>query len=688
MTSSHSASTNHLIQESSPYLLQHAHNPVEWYPWSEESLQKAQQENKPIIVSIGYSACHWCHVMERESFEDEAVAELMNKHFINIKVDREERPDVDQIYMEAVQTMGLQGGWPLNVFLTPDQKPFYGGTYFPKQNWVQILQNVALAYEKQRDQVTEAANKFAEGLQTSENLRYGIHPVESGIQPITARKDVQEIFGELSERFDTEKGGMNKAPKFPMPSQWLFLLRYHFLTGQQAALDQTLLTLNKMAEGGIYDQIGGGFARYSVDDRWFAPHFEKMLYDNGQLLSLYAEAFSLTKHDLYRQVLNDTVAFVARELTSPDGGFYSALDADSEGVEGKFYVWTYNEMEEVLGDTTPMVTDYFNATREGNWEASANILYRSLSENEFARKYELDLPDFSPLIAQAKQDLLEKRAERTRPGLDDKIIAGWNGLMLRGLVDTYAALGDSSVLRLAQQNARFIDQKMIQVADGEASLLHTYQEGNKRLEGFLDDYAFVIDGFLALYQVTFEEHWLQRADQLAQYAIRHFYDMKEQFFFYTATSSELIARKKELFDNVIPASNSAMARNLHKLGILLEKAQYSEMAEALLSHMLKLLKSYPTDTTNWGVLYTEMATDMAEVAIVGPDCQEIALELIQHYHPNKLLTGTAKQSELPLLKERHAEDGQTTLYVCYDKTCQLPVQAVSEALEQLQRNME
>nr|WKN34974.1 thioredoxin domain-containing protein [Tunicatimonas sp. TK19036] len=689
MTSSSSTKpTNHLIHESSPYLLQHAHNPVEWYPWSEQALEKAKKEDKPIIVSIGYSACHWCHVMERESFENEEVAQLMNEHFINIKVDREERPDVDQIYMEAVQTMGLQGGWPLNVFLTPDQKPFYGGTYFPQQNWTQILRNVALAYEKQREQVVESADKFAESLQTSEMLRYGIHPTSARIETTEAKASLQEIFTQLAERFDTEEGGMNKSPKFPMPSQWLFLLRYYFLTEQKEALDQTLLTLNKMAEGGIYDQIGGGFARYSVDGQWFAPHFEKMLYDNGQLLSLYAEAFTLTKHDLYRQVLNDTVRFVERELTSPTGGFYSALDADSEGEEGKYYVWTYDELKEVLGDTTEIVTDYFNATQQGNWEAGNNILHRSLSENEFARKYELDLPDFSALMAKAKQDLLEKRSKRERPGLDNKIIAGWNGMMLRGLIDAYSALGESAFLNLARKNAEFLDQKMIRVTDAEASLLHTYKEGENVLEGFLDDYAFVIDGFLALYQVTFEEHWLQRANQLAQYAIRNFYDTNEQFFFYTAASSELIARKKELFDNVIPASNSVMARNLHKVGILLDDAQYQEMTEMMLSRMIKTVKSYPADTTNWGILYTEMATPLAEVAIVGPDCQEVALELIQHYHPNKVLVGTPSKSDLPLLKERHTEDEQTTLYVCYDKTCQLPVQAVSEALEQLQRNME
>ncbi len=687
MSTESSKPSNHLIHENSPYLLQHAHNPVDWYPWSEESLQKAKDEDKPIIVSIGYSACHWCHVMERESFEDEEVAKLMNQHFINIKLDREERPDVDQIYMEAVQAMGLQGGWPLNVFLTPDQKPFYGGTYFPKENWLQILNNVALAYEKQRDQVVEAANKFAEGLQTSETLRYDIGASQSELYPASVQRELREVFSEFSERFDSEKGGLNKAPKFPMPSQWLFLLRYHFLTEDENALNHALLTLDRMAEGGIYDQIGGGFAQYSVDAEWFAPHFEKMLYDNGQLLSLYAEAFSITHSDLYRQVLTDTVTFVKRELTSPEGGFYSALDADSEGEEGKYYVWSYNELEQVLGDTTNMLTDYFSATPQGNWENENNILHLNMSEGEFTRKYELSLPDFSEIVSKAKQDLLEHRSQREQPELDNKIIAGWNGLMLRGLVDAYTALGDEPILKLAQQNAEFLQSNLIQIEGEFASISHTQVKGEQQIAGFLDDYAFVADGLIALYQVTFEEKWLHLANQLIQYTLEHFYDQKEKFFFYTPASSELIARKKELFDNVIPASNSAMARNLHKLGVLLEKADYTELAKGMLSRMLPLVKQYPTDTTNWAVLATEMSLPMAEVAIVGADYWEMASELIQHYHPNKVVLGTKDQSDLPLLRERHTEDNQTTLYVCYDKTCQLPVHAVSEALEQLQRNL-
>ena len=687
MSTESSKPSNHLIHENSPYLLQHAHNPVDWYPWSEESLQKAKDEDKPIIVSIGYSACHWCHVMERESFEDEEVAKLMNQHFINIKLDREERPDVDQIYMEAVQAMGLQGGWPLNVFLTPDQKPFYGGTYFPKENWLQILNNVALAYEKQRDQVVEAANKFAEGLQTSETLRYDIGASQSELYPASVQRELREVFSEFSERFDSEKGGLNKAPKFPMPSQWLFLLRYHFLTEDENALNHALLTLDRMAEGGIYDQIGGGFARYSVDAEWFAPHFEKMLYDNGQLLSLYAEAFSITHSDLYRQVLTDTVTFVKRELTSPEGGFYSALDADSEGEEGKYYVWSYNELEQVLGDTTNMLTDYFSATPQGNWENENNILHLNISEGEFTRKYELSLPDFSEIVSKAKQDLLEHRSQREQPELDIKIIAGWNGLMLRGLVDAYTALGDEPILKLAQQNAEFLQSNLIQIEGEFASISHTQVKGEQQIAGFLDDYAFVADGLIALYQVTFEEKWLHLANQLIQYTLEHFYDQKEKFLFYTPASSELIARKKELFDNVIPASNSAMARNLHKLGVLLEKADYTELAKGMLSRMLPLVKQYPTDTTNWAVLATEMSLPMAEVAIVGADYWEMASELIQHYHPNKVVLGTKDQSDLPLLRERHTEDNQTTLYVCYDKTCQLPVHAVSEALEQLQRNL-
>lgn len=678
-TSSHQA--NRLANETSPYLLQHAYNPVDWYPWGEEALARAREEHKPIIVSIGYSACHWCHVMEKECFEDAEVARLMNEQFINIKVDREERPDVDQIYMEAVQIMGVQGGWPLNVFLTAEQEPFYGGTYFPKRNWMALLQNVAKAYRESRDQLEASAAQFRESIAHSEIQRYGLHQAAGIIDKQQIRQQLDAAYQKFSAGFDKKEGGMNRAPKFPMPSNWLFLLRYYAMTKNESALQQVMLTLDKMASGGIYDQIGGGFARYSVDQYWFAPHFEKMLYDNGQLLSLYAEAFTLTKNKTYKRVIEETVTFVRRELTSPEGGFYSALDADSEGEEGKFYVWQYEELKSLLGDDANLLLEYYNVRHEGNWEHGNNILHTTLSDEAFARKHQLTAKELETIVISNKEKLLAARAERVRPGLDDKILTAWNGLMLKGLADAYAALQDTSILELAIQNAYFITQKLLR---NDGALYRTYKNGQAKLYGYLEDYAFVIDGLLALYQVSFDEQWLTTTKHLADYTIQHFLDEDEGFFYFTDTSADaLIARKKELFDNVIPASNSAMARNLHTLGILLDHQPYQELSEQMLGKMIKLVAAEPGHLSNWACLATASAYSMAEVAIVGPELSAFAHALHQHYYPFKLLIGTTGTSNLPLLQGREAINGKTTLYVCYDKACQLPVHSPEEAFRQM-----
>ena len=688
------AQPNRLAQESSPYLKQHAHNPVDWYPWSDEALEKARREDKPIIVSVGYSACHWCHVMERECFEDEAVAQRMNEHFVSIKVDREERPDVDQIYMEAVQMMGLQGGWPLNVFLTPDQKPFYGGTYFPPEQWMQLLNNIAQAYRSNRKELTTSAEQFAQGLARPDTERYALGSSDDAFNPEQALRELPAIYERFAENFDTERGGMAKAPKFPMPSQWLFLMRYCSIAEleraeevmpDEGALRQLKLTLDRMANGGIYDQVGGGFARYSVDADWFAPHFEKMLYDNGQLMSVYAEAHALTQGVLYRRVVYEMFHFVKRELTSDEGGFYSALDADSEGEEGKFYTWTYDELKEVLGDETDLVTDYFEATEAGNWEDGRNILHKSESNNTFAQRYDLNMVALDSLIADVKVKLREVRDQRVRPGLDDKIIASWNGLMLKGLADAYAITRIEDILKLALQNAQFIVDKLTYTSGKTRTLYRTYQDGEARINGYLDDYAFVIDALLALYQVTFDEQWLEPVRQLTDHVMQHFWDKEEGFFFYTDDSSQLITRKKELFDNVISASNSAMARNLHRLGLLFDRTDYSDRAKAMLTKMIPLIKADPAYLANWACLYTELATPTAEIAIVGPDCPSTMLELNQQYYPNKLVVGTKTSSDLPLLQHRHrdAEGDNVTIYVCYDKACQLPVHTTHEAWEQL-----
>lgn len=677
--------TNHLAREKSPYLLQHAHNPVDWHGWNEEALQKAVSEDKPIILSIGYSSCHWCHVMEKESFENEEIGKYMNEHFICIKVDREERPDVDHIYMEAVQSMGIQGGWPLNVFLMPDQKPFYGGTYYPPAQWTKLLQNVKTAFELQRDKLEESAEQFAKHLSHSELQRYGIIEDAQQVEKQAYQDTLDAIYQNFSSRFDQDKGGMNKAPKFPMPSNWLFLLHYHFYTKHAQALTQLELTLDQMAFGGIYDQIGGGFARYSVDERWFAPHFEKMLYDNGQLLSLYAEAFALTHKPLYRNVLEETVAFAKREMISPDGGFYSALDADSEGEEGKFYVWEYAEFQDALedADAAPLLSEYYHVEKEGNWEKKHNILYRSLAEDAFAKQHKLDRTEFSELLQNSKQKLLQKREERIRPGLDDKILTSWNGLMLKGLADTYAALQETNILELALRNAHFIADKLMRKQVDKASLYRSYKDGKAYLEAYLDDYAFVIDAFIAVYQITFDEHWLQHAEHLTNYVVDNFYDPEEGFFHYTSEESRLIARKKELFDNVIPASNSAMAKNLYRLSILLDRNEYKDMSERMMNRILKILDTDPAYLSNWAILYMEMMQPHVEVAILGEQCKTYGKIILSHYTPNRLIAGTEKESTLPLLKDRNAVGGKTTVYVCFDKACKMPVHTIEAALEQL-----
>jgi hypothetical protein len=682
---------NRLIQESSPYLLQHAHNPVDWFPWGEEALQKAQTEDKPIIVSIGYSACHWCHVMERECFESETLAQLMNEKYICIKVDREERPDVDAIYMDAIHAMGLQGGWPLNVFLTPKGKPFYGGTYFPPAQWQQVLENVALAYKNQKQDLLDSAEKFAYEINLSDVVKYGLTSRETNF----TNDELEEIYRKVAKRYDKTRGGTDKSPKFPMPSIYMFLLRYvaqnHETQTGNEALRQLTLTLNKMACGGIYDQIGGGFARYSTDADWFAPHFEKMLYDNGQLLSLYSEAYTLTKNELYKEVVYDTIGWLKREMTSSEGAFYSALDADSEGIEGKFYVWTWEEWEEALSEVSfphgideNDFTEYFNITEDGNWEHGFNILYREESEADFCQNRSLSLPDFLQGLSNLKKILIQIRAERVRPGLDDKILCSWNGLSIKGLTDAYRAFDEPEFMEMAIRNADFILSKM----QKDVQLFHSYKNGKCSIPGYLEDYAFVIEGFIALYEATFDEKWLNETKKLTDYVLENFYDLEEELFFFTdKTAEKLIARKKEVFDNVIPASNSAMAKNLYLLGIILEKEKYRQLSEKMLARLKKLIIAEPNYLTNWANLFTYLVSPTAEVAIVGKDAIALRKSLDKTYFPNKIVVGTSDVSDLILLENREAIGGKTTVYVCYNRTCRLPVFSVEAAISELKEGL-
>jgi uncharacterized protein YyaL (SSP411 family) len=569
--------TNNLAKETSPYLLQHAHNPVNWFPWGEKALNKAKEENKLILVSIGYAACHWCHVMEKESFEDEEVAAIMNEQFVCIKVDREERPDIDQIYMEAVQMMTGGGGWPLNCFALPDGRPVYGGTYFRKQQWVQVLYSLANMYQTDKQKMLNVAADLSKGLLESE-----IISVKKDAQSYT-QEDLEEIVEPWKPHFDKKDGGNNRAPKFPLPNSYEFLLNYSYYTSDKETLNHVYNTLNKMAFGGIYDQVGGGFARYSVDKYWKVPHFEKMLYDNGQLVSLYSKAYQLSKNEEYKKVVYQSLEFIERELTSSEGAFYSSLDADSEGEEGKFYVWNKKELDDLLGEDTKLYCDYYQVDSQGNWEHGKNILHRGEKEEEIAHKYNLAPHQLFDKITELNKSVLKEREKRIRPGLDDKILASWNGLMFKGYVDAYRAFNDQVFLEKALKNASFLSEKMI---EKDFRVWRNYKNGKANINGFLDDYAFVIDAYIALYQATFDGKWIALAKNLTDYAIKHFYDEKSGMFFYTSNlDPKLIARKMELHDNVIPGSNSAMARNLYYLGHVFYDEKYIEMASQMLHNI-------------------------------------------------------------------------------------------------------
>jgi uncharacterized protein YyaL (SSP411 family) len=665
---------NRLANSASPYLLQHAHNPVDWYPWGAEALQKARNENKLILVSIGYSACHWCHVMEHESFEDEKVAAVMNEYFVCIKVDREERPDVDQIYMSAIQLMTGRGGWPLNCICLPDQRPIYGGTYFRKNDWVSLLFNLADFYKQKPAEAEEYAVKLTEGIQQYESVQF------VDIQPEYKKKSLEEILDNWQRYFDKTEGGMGSSPKFPMPNNWQFLMRYAHLMKDENIAQQVKLTLHKMAFGGIYDHIGGGFARYSVDGRWHVPHFEKMLYDNAQLISLYSEAAVWQYDLLYLQIVDEIIAFTKRELTSPEGGFYSALDADSEGVEGKFYTFTKDEIEQILGGDADLFCIYYHVTDKGNWEEeNTNVFFRKESDKQLAQKLGLGVDELISKINAARNKIFEARSKRIRPGLDYKILTSWNGLMLKGLCEAYRAFNKTEYLELALRNAQFLIDNLVTMGH---RLNRIYKENSEgRGEAFLDDYANVIDAFIALYEVTFDEQWLYTANKLADQAIAHYYDKSKGVFFFTADDDEqLIARKSEIMDNVIPASNSVMANNLKKLGLLFDNEQYLEISAQLLRNVVPQIAKYGSSYSNWCMLLLDEVFGVSEIAITGDKAEQFRIGIEKNYIPNKIILG-GKKGSLPLLLDKFA--ATTRIFICKDKTCGLPSENIEEALKQI-----
>ncbi len=673
------APTNQLINQTSPYLLQHAHNPVNWYPWGEDALRKAQKENKPIIVSIGYAACHWCHVMEKESFEDDSVASLMNQYFVSIKVDREERPDIDQIYMEAAQLMTGKGGWPLNCITLPDGRPFFCGTYFPQDAWLDVLSQINKLYQENPGKLEEIAKKVTQGVNAP-----GLDLKILTNQEITFHNaTLDSAYQNLRTDFDKKHGGYQGAPKFPVPSGLTTLMNYYFHTRNKEVLDQVTLTLDRMAMGGIYDQIGGGFARYATDEAWKVPHFEKMLYDNAQLVSVYSQAYALTKKPLYKQVVYQTLEFVRREMIAESGGFYASLDADSEGEEGRFYVWTDAEIDNILTNKAKPFKEFYNVIPKGNWEERKNILYQSEPIEKTAHQFQLPADTLSNMLKQAKAALLQARAKRVRPGLDHKTLTSWNALMIKGYADAYSVFHEAAFLEAALQAGHFLLDSTLYTDN------HLNRNGRKdqfAVNAFLDDYAFTIQAFIALYQVTFDEKWLHYGENLMEYAIQHFQDKSTGYFYYTSdTDPELIARKTELYDDVIPSSNAVMAQNLFLLGQYFYNEDKLKQSRHLLSGVLPKLKTSPRYFTGWMQLLMNYTYPFYEVAVVGNDFQEKNKTIGQEFLPNAIRLGGEDEGSLALLENKLVKN-KTYIYVCQNKVCNLPVTETSLAIDQITKN--
>ncbi|CAN5490545.1 thioredoxin domain-containing protein [soil metagenome] len=677
---------NRLAAEASPYLQQHAHNPVDWYPWGDEAFKKAREEDKPVLLSVGYSACHWCHVMAHESFEDEATAKRMNRDFVNIKVDREERPDVDSVYMNAVQAMTGQGGWPMTVALTPGGEPFYGGTYFPpddrygRPSFRRVLDGLADAWRNRRDEVLTSAAGLTEHLQKLSS----VPPAEGDFSETL----LDEALKALAQHFDSRHGGFGGAPKFPPHHVLGFLLRSHQRTGDAGALAMAELTLEKMARGGLYDQIGGGFARYSVDERWLVPHFEKMLYDNAQLVERYLEAYQVTGWDFYQGVAEETLDWVKREMTGPSGGFYSALDADSEGEEGKFYVWSDEEIERVLGEDAALARAYYGVSSGGNFEGK-NILFVPRDPRAVAERFSLSPERLAEKIRDIDKKLLAEREGRVRPGLDDKILLSWNGLMLAAFADAGRILDRRDYLDIAVKNAEFARDNMVE----GGRLLHVWKDGRATVAGLLEDYAYYGTGLVALYRATLEPQWLEWALELAEVMVTHFHDADNGGFFSTADDAEkLIVRPKDFFDGAVPSGNAASAELLLVLSRYTDRRDWEELAANSLKPMLVGMKQQPNGFGLMLAVVDRLLAGPREIAIFGERGEESTERMLQSIHgrylPNTVLAlaegaDDPLTTRLPFLQGRDRVEGKATAYVCESGVCKLPVTTVEALAEVL-----
>lgn len=663
--------TNDLINESSPYLLQHAHNPVNWVAWSDDVFEIAKKENKLVLVSVGYSACHWCHVMEHECFEDEEVATLMNKFFINVKVDREERPDVDQLYMTAVQLMTQKGGWPLNCFTLPDGRPIYGGTYFPKEQWMHVLKSLVHTFQNDLEKVEDYAEKLHEGIIASELI-----DAPQTIETFEA-SHLEELILRWKKSFDPNYGGNSRAPKFPLPNNLLFLQNYGFVTKNEGLLKHVDLTLQKMAFGGIYDQIGGGFSRYSVDLLWKVPHFEKMLYDNAQLIQVYALAYQRTKNPLYEEIVQQTHLWLENEMLSEYGCFYSALDADSEGEEGKFYVWTEEELMALIGEDFRWVKSYYNVNDLGAWEGNF-ILMRNQSDEDFAKQMSWPVDELKEKVKKINDLLLAERNHRIRPGLDDKSLTSWNAMLMTGYLHAYQVFQKEEYLQRAQQIRYWIEKYQWKE---EKELFRNFKNGKANIPAFLEDYAHLIEAYLQFFIVEEKIVYLEKAEKLTRFVIENFMHSESNMFYFTPADSKLIARKMEINDNVIPASNSVMAQNLQQLGILLRNENYLNLSKQMLANVYDGMEQYGSGYSNWADLLTRICYGTNEIISINSSYKENKEKFNQHFMPYTYFL--EYQKELEITKEKEAKGDKQGFYWCKGTTCYAPETEFNVFLEKI-----
>ena len=678
--------SNQLIKESSPYLLQHAHNPVHWFAWGMEALKAAKVEDKPILVSIGYAACHWCHVMERESFENVDTAAVMNEHFINIKIDREERPDLDHIYMDAVQAIAGNGGWPLNVFLTPDARPFYGGTYFPpekafgRNSWTDVLLSISDAWQNRREEVEAQARQLISHISQSNSFALGsiVHSAEG--EKMFSEADCKIIAENLLKSADTVEGGFGAAPKFPQTFCIQYLLQHAWFFKNDRAQKQAELSLQKMINGGIYDQVGGGFSRYSTDAFWLVPHFEKMLYDNALLLNVLCDAFQITRKNLYQKAIEHTLAFLINELKDADGGFYAAIDADSEGIEGKFYVWDKTEIDNILQADSEWYCKYYNITQEGNWEGK-NILNVTTLPAAFAQNIGKREDEFGEMIRTCSMKLLKVRNERICPTTDDKILLGWNGLLLTALCRSFASLQKEDYRKEAIELYEFLVGKFKR--NDEGGMYHTYKNGKATQYAFLDDYAFFIQGCIHLQEITGNNDYLATARMLTQYVEKNFSSPNNaQFFFTDIEQEDTVVRKMEFYDSAIPSGNAVMATNMGYLSLVFEEKDWKARSWDMIVSLKDTILKYPSSFSVWGTALQQLAKGIHEIGVTGKDVEQLLKEVLVQFIPNKVLQSGTQPGEMPILKGKSFSD-VALAYRCINYQCLEPVKTAIELLEQI-----